>query len=222
MKSIFKIRKFEEENLGNYLRAGREKLSLSRNEIAEQISVSPRHLKALEENELAKLPPEIYVKGIISRYCDLVYLDKTKALHFFEKNKLAPKSDNHPVKSIIAHAWFGKIFSYRNLVISVAFLFLITSVFYIFKAIYPMYAKPYFSLISPDSCRSQTNQNKLELNGSIQPESKIWINDEESLVDKEGHFNCPLFLKNGENLVRFKIMNKFGKERNEECVIYKN
>ena len=221
MKSIFKIRKFEEENLGDYLRGGREKLNLSRNEIAEHISVSPRHLRALEENDLTKLPPEIYVKGFISCYCDMVYLDKAKALRFFEKNKLTPKSDN-PVKSIIAHAWFGKIFSYRTLAISVAFLFLATSIFYIIKAMYPMYARPYFNLISPGSCRSQTNVNKLELNGNIQPESKIWINDEESLVDKEGHFNCPLFLKNGENLVRFRIVNKFGKERSEECVIYKN
>lgn len=218
---MFRIKKFEEGNLGNYLREGREKLNLSRNEIAELISVSPRHLRALEENDLSKLPPEIYVRGFIARYCDAVELDKAEALRFFEKKKLTPKCDN-PIRSIIAHAWFGKIFSYRNLAISVAILFLVTSVFYISKAIYPMYARPSFVLINPNTCPYETSQEKLELNGIIQPESKIWINDEESLVNKEGNFNCPLFLKNGENFVRFRILNKFGKERSEECVIMKN
>lgn len=221
MNPIFRIKKFEELNLGSYLRNGREKLGFSLDCVAEKISVSRRHLKALEENDFSRLPPEIYVKGFIDQYCNLVELDKNEALHLYEKNKQVPKKDL-PVHSLIAYAWLGRIFSYRNFAILAAILFLAASIFYISKAIYPMYAKPAFSLHSPNSCPFQTYEEKFSLKGLIQPESKIWVNDEEVLVDKEGDFDCPLLLKKGDNSVRFKVVNKFGKERSEECLIRKN
>ena len=219
-KPIFLVKKFEEANLSNYLRGGRQNLGLSLEEMSEKISVSLRHLRALEENDLSKLPPEIYVKGFICRYCDLVDLDSSKALYLFDKNKLIPKKDN-PSRSLIAHARLIRIFSHRNLVIFTAILFLAASIFYLIKVIYPMYSRPSFILSSPNVCPFETSTEKIELKGIIQPESKIWINDEEVIVDKEGNFYCSLFLKEGENTVRFKILNKFKKEREEECVIQK-
>lgn len=221
MTPIFRIKKFEETTLGNFFRVGREKMEMSLDEVADKISISKRYLKALEDNDYSKLPPEIYVKGFIESYCYLLELDKNEAFHLFEKNKVKPKEDSLAT-TVIAHAWFGRIFSYRNFVIAVAFLFLLTSVFYISKAIYPMYAKPSFSLYSPHVCPLVTFDDSLSLKGIIQPESKVWINEEEVLVNKEGNFDCPLFLKDGENLVRFRVVNKFGKQRNEECIIRKH
>jgi len=221
MNPIFRTRKFDEENLGAYLQAGRRARELSLTEVAEQIGVSRRHLKALEQNDFQKLPPEIYVKGFIAGYCELAELDKNKAFHLFEKVKLAPKADR-PVRAIFAHAWFGKILAYRSFAILLAVLFVATSIFYLSKAIYPMYARPFFTLLDPGSCPWTTAQDKLELKGVIQPESKIWINEEETIVDKDGNFSCPLFLKDGENPVKFRIQNKFGRERREDCQIFKN
>lgn len=221
MNPIFRIKKFEEPNLGNYLRAGREKMNLTLNEASEMISISSRHLKALEENDYSKLPPVVYTKGIILQYCKLLELDADKALYYFGRNKLTNRKENLS-KVLISHAWLRKIFSYRNFAIFVAVIFLITCIFYISKAIYPMYAKPFFILADPSSCPFQTNQDKIEIKGLIQPESKIWINEEDSLVDKDGKFSCFVFLNKGENFIRFRVLNKFGKESSRECVIYKN
>jgi len=220
-KPIFQIKKFEEPNLGGYLREGRLKLKLSLREVSQEISVSVRHLRALEENDFSDLPPEIYVRGFLCRYSQFLELDSAKALYFFDKNKLAPKKEN-PSHSPIAHAWVGRIVSHRSLLSAVAILFLAASIFYLIKVVYPMYARPFFALLSPSTCPFETYQEKIELLGNIQSESKLWINDEEAIVDKEGSFSCPVFLKKGENTVRFRAVNKFGKERNEECVIWKN
>jgi len=221
MNPIFRTKKFDELGLGSYLRAGRQKSGLSLDEVAEKIGVSRRHLIALEENDLQKLPPEIYVKGFIAGYCELAELDKNKAFHLFEKVKLMPKKDS-PVRAIFAHAWFSKIVSYRSFAILLAVLFVGTSIFYISKAIYPMYAQPYFTLVSPGACPFSTGDENLELRGLIQPESKLWINEEEAIVDKDGNFSCPLFLKDGANPVKFRILNKFGRERRADCEIIKN
>lgn len=85
-----------------------------------------------------------------------------------------------------------------------------------------MYAQPAFSLVNPGACPFSTGDEKLEIKGLIQPESKIWINDEEAIVDKDGNFSCPLFLKAGENPVKFRILNKFGREKRVDCQIFKN
>jgi len=221
MNPIFRTKKFNEETLGAYLRAGRRARELNLDEVAEKIGVSRRHLKALEQNDFQKLPPEIYVKGFIAGYCELMELDKNKAFHLFEKVRLTPKIDR-PVRAIFAYAWFSKIFGYRSFALLLAFLFVATSIFYISKAIYPMYARPLFNLVYPAGCPFRTREDKLELKGVIQPESKIWINEEEAIVDKDGNFSCPLFLKEGENPVKFRILNKFGRERREDCQIFKN
>jgi len=175
----------------------------------------------LEKNDFSGLPPEIYTRGFISRYCDLVDLDSGKALYLFERSKLIPKKDK-PIRSTITHARLRKMFSYRNVIIFIVFISVMTSVSYLFKVIYPMYAQPSFKLLSPNSCPFQTYQEKIDLEGVIQPEGKIWINNEETLVGKEGNFRCPVFLKEGANTVQFRIINKFGKERVEECVIREN
>ena len=220
-KAVFKIKKFNELNLGNCFRLKRKKLNLSLEAAADQISVSKRHLEILEKNNFSALPPEIYVKGFIRRYCELLGLDPIKAVYLFEKNKSAIQKDS-PIRSGIVYSWFDKIVSYRNLVILIVVLLAASSLVYLFKVIYPMYAKPAFNLTYPVGCPFQTAEEKAEIKGSVQSESKIWINEEEVLADKNGIFSCPLFLKQGENIIRFKVVNKFGKERQEEFAIRKN
>jgi len=218
---IFSIRKFKEPTLGSYLRNGREKLNLSLAKVAQEIAVSAGYVKALEEGNYSALPPEIYVKGFINRYCNLTGLDYDKAIYLFDKNKLAP-APVRPSRRLIAHSWLLRIISYRNFIVFIALLFLATLFFYLVKVIYPMYSRPYFTLNSPQNCPFDTSQENFELKGIIQPEGKIWINDEDVMVDKEGNFTCSLFLHGGENVIKFRVVNKFSKERQEECVIRKN
>jgi transcriptional regulator with XRE-family HTH domain len=207
--------------LGSYLRNGRLAKKLSTTKLASEIAVSIAYIKALEEGDYSALPPEVYVVGFIKRYCKVVGLDYQKASYLFSKNKLklSPPSLR---KSLIAHPWFLRIISYRNLVVVVGLLFLTTLLFYLVNVIYPMYAKPYINLKNPALCPAETNSNKFELSGTVQPEGKVWINGEEAMVDKDGYFTCPLFFHEGENVIKFRVINKFGREKEEECLIRKN
>jgi hypothetical protein len=197
------------------------KKNISIEKLAAEISVNPAYLKALEEGDYASLPPEIYIKGFIKKYCNGVGLDYQKASYLFSKNKLKPAV---PLKrrSLIAYPWFLRVASYRNLVLLIGLLFITALLLYLVNVIYPLYAKPYLNLTNPKSCPAQTNLNKFDIAGSIQPEGKIWVNEEEVLVDKEGNFVCSLFFHEGENVIKLRIVNKFGKEKKEECVIRKN
>lgn len=219
---IFKVKKFGEESLGNYLRRGRERQKITLTKLASEIAVSARHVKALEDGDYPSLPPEIYVKGFIKRYCNAVGLDYQKAAYLYSKNKQKPTPPAPQKGSLIAHTWFLRIINYRNLVLLIGLLFLTTLLFYLVNVVYPMYSKPFYRLLNPNSCPAETSDDKFELRGVIQPEGKIWINEEESMIDKEGNFSCSLFLREGENTVKFRIINKFGRERKEECVIRKN
>lgn len=221
LRPIFNVRKVAEQTLGSYLRDGRIAKNVPIAKLADEISVSKAYIIALEEGDYVSLPPEIYVKGFVMRYCNAVGLDYQKASYLFSKNKQKPTPLPSQRKSLIAHSWFLRVISYRNFMVFVGLLFITSLVFYLINVIYPLYAKPYLILINPKSCPTETDLNKYELSGSIQPEGKIWVNDEEVMVDKDGNFVCSLFFHEGENVIKFRIVNKFGKEKEEECLINK-
>ena len=193
-------------------------MRLSIDRVAEEISVSPVYLKSLEKNNLTSLPPEVYAKGFIRQYCALLKIDEETALFLFEKSKLK----NLPVRFPYVYLPFSKIqrwINHRNLILFFSFLLAGVVLVYLFRAILPLYQKPFIILQKPDHCPINLNEDTFVISGKTQPESKIWINGEESTVDKEGNFLCQIFLKEGENDVQIKAINKFGKVRKESCVI---
>jgi cytoskeleton protein RodZ len=56
-------------SLGSYLRALREKKTVSLEEIAQATRVSVRQLQALESDDAASLPAPVFVRGFIRAYC---------------------------------------------------------------------------------------------------------------------------------------------------------
>lgn len=60
---------------GAMLRAARENLGLTRENVAEMLHLSTRQIDALEQDQFDKLPGATYVRGYIRGYCQLLNLD---------------------------------------------------------------------------------------------------------------------------------------------------
>lgn len=219
-RSIFNVRKIEEPTLGNYLINKRKKLNLSLGSAAERLTISQAHLKALEKDDFSSLPPEVYTKGVIRRYCDLLGLEKDKAIFLYEKNKARPRLVLFP-HTRLTFVRLQKLFNYRNFIIFSAFLLIFLLCVYLARVILPLYQKPAISIDDPAKCPFETREDSINISGKSQPESKIWLNGEEIILNKEGYFECPIFLKEGENVVQLRAVNKFGREGEENCVIRK-
>jgi len=220
-RSIFKVKKIKEETLGGFLRQGRESQRLSLEQVASNLVVSKTYLEALEENNFSELPPEIYVKGIICRYAKFLELDEKKALFLYQKRRRKFKKLTQSFQPFCLWEKVFRFLNYRNAVFLAGILLFGALVLYLAKIIYPLFAEPYFSLVSPASCPFDTGEEKIDVVGKVMPEGKVWINGEESLVDKDGNFSAVVFLKEEENLIKFKIENKFKKVKEVDCLIRK-
>src|SRR5205823_7556491 len=60
---------------GAQLRAAREAAGLSQEAVAEQLKLAPRQVRAIEEDDYARLPGRTFVRGFVRNYARLVRLD---------------------------------------------------------------------------------------------------------------------------------------------------
>ena len=65
---------------GEYLKRERELRDISLREISDETKVSFRYLEALEEDNRAKLPAEVFIKGFVRSYAKYIGLDPDEAI----------------------------------------------------------------------------------------------------------------------------------------------
>ena len=61
--------------IGEVLKTSRERLGLDLKEVAHDLKIQYQHLRALEDNNLDKLPPDVYTKGYIREYARVLNVD---------------------------------------------------------------------------------------------------------------------------------------------------
>jgi transcriptional regulator with XRE-family HTH domain len=66
--------------LGEYLRTAREAKDIDIRDAAQQTRISINYLKALEDEDFAKLPGEVFVRGFLKNYARFLNLDQNEAL----------------------------------------------------------------------------------------------------------------------------------------------
>ena len=69
---------------GQLLRAARERLGLSLNDIAQATKFGVRQIEALEQNDVQRLPPATFVRGMLRGYARRVELDPVPLLAAYE------------------------------------------------------------------------------------------------------------------------------------------
>lgn len=71
------------ETLGGLFQQTRERQGLSLEQIASRTRIQQRHLQALEEEDFARLPAKVFVKGFVRSYARSLGLDEDNALQLF-------------------------------------------------------------------------------------------------------------------------------------------
>lgn len=71
------------ESPGGLLRAERERQGLNTADLARQLNLSTAKLEALEQDNFAKLPSEVFVQGYLRRYSKLLGLDDDQIVHHY-------------------------------------------------------------------------------------------------------------------------------------------
>jgi cytoskeleton protein RodZ len=86
---------------GMRLRAAREAAGLSLDQVAQQLKLAPRQVKALEDEDFARLPGRTFARGFVRNYARLLNLDGDALL------ALLPDSGKAPALEAPALQWTG-------------------------------------------------------------------------------------------------------------------
>ena len=69
----------ETTTAGAYLRASREAAGLSVDVVAQQLKLAPRQVRAIEEDDYARLPGRTFVRGFVRNYARLLGIEAERA-----------------------------------------------------------------------------------------------------------------------------------------------
>jgi cytoskeleton protein RodZ len=82
------------QNIGTFLKQKRESAKISIEEVAQRTKINLNILKALEANDLEKLPNKTYVKGFVKSLTKLLSINQDEALEVLEKTYTPAASKN--------------------------------------------------------------------------------------------------------------------------------
>ncbi len=96
------------EELGSILRAEREKLGLSIDDVANRLKISARVLRAVEAADSASLPHCVYVRGFVMSYARLLELDTTEFMSVEELYDPSEDPSSQDTNYVVARNPIGK------------------------------------------------------------------------------------------------------------------
>ena len=88
--------------VGETLKKKREELEFDLKEVAHTLRIQYEYLKAIENNDLAKLPPEVYTRAYIREYARFLNIDSGTLLDEYAKQQMnthaVPQPESPPVQ----------------------------------------------------------------------------------------------------------------------------
>lgn len=218
----FSKKKVITETLGEKLFRFRTEKGVSLEEVACRIKVKKEYLEKIEKNELSALPPDVYVRGYLKKYADFIGLEERVVLEQYQKEQGIQKNllaFRNPIEGLPTGNRFSFSITPRLLAFFSFLLLFVFSSVYFYQEIKKFSQKPLLVLAT-----SQTNfsvdKDWVEVEGSVEKDSRVLINSQAVLVNEEGRFKEKIFLRKGDNKIVITATNKFKKETTKELEVY--
>ncbi len=214
---VFSSKKIANQpNLGERLKACRQKAGISLVQAALATSISSRYLAALEAGEHHKLPGEVYAKNFLKVYTKFLGLSCEEFLAYYNSEekiynktrKVANNDFKKPVERISPVHLIVTPKVVRGVLIGILALTCLGYLGIKVKAI----IKPPSLVVEAPADNLVTDQNFIEVIGQVEPEVNLEINGQQVLADQLGHFSETLDLQNGVNIIEIKAQTRHGRQ----------
>lgn len=211
--------------VGECLKRKREELGISIKNLGNKLNIKTDYLKNLEENNYEELPPDVYVKGFIKSYSELVGFNPEKIIELFKREKeienkikgRSKKKKKHKKKFAIK-----KYITITPKIITVFLSLIILSVvgYYFWHQLSSFNSKPYLFISSPLTDEI-TSDSEIIISGETEIGIVLKINREDVFVNENGYFEENIMLHPGKNVIIIEAVNRFDKiVREERNIIY--
>jgi len=209
----------EDISCGAYLRNVRQQKGITLEKASQDSKIVRTLLEAIEQDNYLsakkKLPPPVYLKGMIKKYSHYLHLDEDKILDFYQKSNgrkvssgekdLLPQNRFIVSRSKTAH-FFSRVFSQ----IVKFLLIIVISAYFLFElAQFLLPAKIVLLYPSKDLV---TNNPNLQISGKVIRTKILYFQNNEINFDFKGLFTEQITLTSGLNNLEIKAVNSLGKE----------
>ncbi len=195
-------------HLGMVLKESREKLGISIEKMSARTHIKVEHLVNIETENFEKLPPKIFIRGIVSKYCEVCDLDKEVMINKFDNYLIEDKNINtRHDKLFKENKRMSSKWNFSKLFLS---LFLGLVGFFILFQASSLLLPPKIDIYYPVTDLS-SDAPSVEIKGKVLRTKEFMINGEVVNFDKEGNFDYILALESGVNNILIIAKNNMGK-----------
>ena len=218
--SKFKTKKVETTaTVGECLKKKREELEIPIKDLGSKLRIKTVYLEDLEKNNYEKLPPDVYVKGFIKSYSELVGFNPEEMIKLFEKEKeIGNKVESRNRKKKKHEKKFALkkyiIITPRIATVFLSLFMLSIVGYYFWHQLSSFNSEPYLFISSPLT-DEVTNDFEIVVSGETEIGIILRINGEDVFVDESGYFQEDIMLQPGKNVIIIEVVNRFDKTAKE-------
>ena len=217
--TAFKTKKLQIETLGEYLQDARKRMRLTREQVSRLTQIPIRSLQRLEESIYEGLPADVYVKGFLKSLAAVYEAPSQVLIDQFEQERgldeiIKPGSSEKNIKYSPPQFTITP----KTLTLTFVFFLSIVAVGYLVWQVRSVSAAPPLEIITPFEDTSIFSRSIL-LRGKTEAGARVYINEQEILVEESGDFQQVLNLAEGTNQLLIKAQNKFEKSTEVKRVI---
>lgn len=213
--------------LGEKLKFLREERRMSIAEASRGTKIQAKYLEFLENGSYDLLPADVYVRGFLRSYGEVLGIDEKVIMKLYAREKgikdSLAKSKNQDKRS-----GFSKpvnissfVFTPKKIAVTLFGVLLFAAVAYLYNEVGSFSNDPRLLIFNPQN-NSQINGNSVVIDGITDKDAKLFVNDQPILVDDEGRFREELTLQSGVNTISVRARNKFDKEKTEVVSVQAN
>lgn len=218
MKSGFVRKRVESLTLGEKLKKVRGERRVSLADISRSTGIKAAYLERIENGEYDKLPADVYVRGFLRRLAEYLGLREGPVLRQYERERGMLKhlsGESVPADRFLSGA-FRKLprmtVTPQRITALVATLAILGGLGYLYSEYRQFVSDPRLVIESPEEESVNVDGSDISVRGQVDQDARVFINDQEILTDEDGRFEELVQLKQGENRIAVRAINRFDKE----------
>lgn len=206
--------------LGERLKKVRSERRISLGEISKSAKIQNKYLEYLESGEYEKLPADVYVKGFLRSYAQYLGMDENYLIKLFEREKEIHKNvkKEDPQKKFFKPLKFSSLVITPKIIVAAIVIFFIgLGFFYLYRELNMFISSPRLVIQEPQN-NFVTEENIIAIEGITEKDAKLFINNQQIIVDENGKFSENLVVQPGLNKITIKAVNRFDKSSEKTVV----
>lgn len=207
-------------SVGQILKETREAKLYTLDEVEKHTKIRKEMLRALENDNYAKLPPLTFIQGFVKNYGKFLGLEGDKLLAILRRDFEASKHPPQVMESFSKPLTKKRVLITPSRLIGLVISVIVISFFaYLWFEYRSFVGAPELQVTSPS--QGQTVEvTSISVEGSTDPDAKVTVNDQEVGLDPEGKFKEEVKLSSSVNNITVVSTSKFGQSTKVERTVY--